>query len=231
MSPNCRLLCSSLVLMSFYQVHYVSSSSQNAITGQICCALFSTSKVWKVFSFRGLCPRGPPPGALPLDPAGGSAPDPRCICLRPCNWYDSYKYTLWVFVTTLHVTQGALPLFTFLFFNEFESLVFIYILKSYIGYFNLRIYPHNNHQPSVHSNHFSAVRKWLNRISQCSSIEHFLLFCPKYSEHFSSYLSGALDVSVGLLLGPGWDHRIARKDDEKLTLALFDFIVNTRRNF
>jgi len=33
---------------------------------------------------------------------------------------------------------------------------------------------------------------------------------------FSSYLSGALDVSVtvGLLLGPGWDHRIARKDDE-----------------
>ena len=32
---------------------------------------------------------------------------------------------------------------------------------------------------------------------------------------FSSYLSGALDVSVGLLLGPGWDYRITRKDDEK----------------
>ena len=67
--------------------------------------------------------------------------------------------------------------------------------------------------------------------SDGESIEHFLLFCPKYSEQrnklyntisdlwFSSYLSGALDVSVGLLLGPGWDHRIARKDDEKLKVG------------
>jgi len=47
----------------------------------------------------------------------------------------------------------------------------------------------------------------------------------------SSYSSGTLDVSVGLLLGPGWDHRITRKDDEKLKLALFDFVANTRRNF
>jgi len=72
-------------------------------------------------------------------------------------------------------------------------------------------------------------------------IEHFLLLCPKYSEQrnklyntisdlwFSSYLSGALDVSVGLLLAPGWDHRIrpTRKDDDKLKLALFDFVANT----
>jgi len=31
----------------------------------------------KAFSFRGLHPRDPPQGALPLDPAGGSAPRPR----------------------------------------------------------------------------------------------------------------------------------------------------------
>ena len=67
--------------------------------------------------------------------------------------------------------------------------------------------------------------------SDRESIEHFLLFCPKYSEQrnklyntisdlwLSSYLYGALDVSVGLLLGPGWDHRIARKDDEKLKVG------------
>ena len=79
--------------------------------------------------------------------------------------------------------------------------------------------------------------------SDRESIEHFLLLCPKYSEQrnklyntisdlwFSSYSSGALVVSIGLLLGPGWDHRITKKDDEKLKLALFDFVANTRRNF
>ena len=39
------------------------------------------------------------------------------------------------------------------------------------------------------------------------------------------------DVSVGLLLGPGWDHRITKKDDDKLKFALFDFVANTARNF
>ena len=83
LSPNCCLLCNSLVLMSFYQVHYASSSSQNARTGQICC-FFSTSKVWKAFSFRGggfapwfltpqqgLCP-GPRWGLCPQIPVIGS---------------------------------------------------------------------------------------------------------------------------------------------------------------
>jgi len=56
-------LCNSLVLSIKFTA---SSSSQNARTGQICC-LFSTSKVWKAFSFRGFAP-WPPPGALPPDP-------------------------------------------------------------------------------------------------------------------------------------------------------------------
>ena len=81
-------------------------------------------------------------------------------------------------------------------------------------------------------------------VAATQSIEHFLLLCPKYVEQeqwnkpyntisnlwFSSYSSGALDVSVGLLLGPSWDHRITRKDDEILKLAMFDFVANTRRN-
>jgi len=64
LSPNCRLLCNSLVLMSFYQVQYASSSCQNARTGQICC-LFSTYKVWKVFSFRGASLPCPHQGLCP----------------------------------------------------------------------------------------------------------------------------------------------------------------------
>jgi len=82
-------------------------------------------------------------------------------------------------------------------------------------------------------------------VAATQSIEHFLLLCPKYVEQeqwnkpyntisnlwFSSYSSGALDVSVGLLLGPGWDHRITRMDDEKLKFALFTSVANTRRNF
>jgi len=79
--------------------------------------------------------------------------------------------------------------------------------------------------------------------SDRESIEHFLLLCPKYTEQqnklhntisdlwFLSHSSGVLDVSVGLLLGPGWDHRITRKDNEKLKFALFDFVANTRRHF
>ena len=98
LSPNCRLLCNSLVLMSFYQVHYASSSSQNARTGQICC-FFSTSKVWKAFS---LSPPSPHQALCSWTPLGALSPDPRYrlvlrarhglapsnenFCLRP--WID-----------------------------------------------------------------------------------------------------------------------------------------------
>jgi len=40
------------------------------------CGFHWTFKSKKCFSFRGLCPLTPRPGALPLDPAGGSAPRP-----------------------------------------------------------------------------------------------------------------------------------------------------------
>ena len=41
------------------------------------CRSVGRSRTKKAFSFRGTLPPDPPPGALPLDPAGGSAPDPR----------------------------------------------------------------------------------------------------------------------------------------------------------
>jgi len=80
LSPNCRLLCNSLVLMSFYQVHYANSSSQNARTGQICC-LFSTSKVLKAFSFRGrLCSQWRRQGGA----SRGTCPGCKTLC--PGSW-------------------------------------------------------------------------------------------------------------------------------------------------
>jgi len=41
------------------------------------CGHFLYKNVQKAFSFRPASPPDPPPGALPLDPAAGSAPDPR----------------------------------------------------------------------------------------------------------------------------------------------------------
>jgi len=92
LSPDCRLLCNSLVLVSFYQVHYASSSFQNARTGQICC-LFSTS-VLKAFSSA----PGPRWRALPPEPRyrlalrahHGLAPSNENFCLRPCSVVVQY---------------------------------------------------------------------------------------------------------------------------------------------
>jgi len=46
------------------------------LTGWQICQLPLSSEGSKLFSFRGASPPTPCPGALPLDPAGGSAPDP-----------------------------------------------------------------------------------------------------------------------------------------------------------